>query len=227
MEVSRSGYYEWKTRPESATAKRRELLKVKIKALFEANNKEYGYRCMHQALVRGGEECSHQHDSGDCSLRSDSAAGVLGSEPPRHQKRSPGSSHASPVTRRDQVKATKAHPARSARSYLPPIAGHTRLVAVRQPPDRLLRARSRPAPRLRRPRVQAMGQRRPAPTPRSGARLRARRLEPAQWLLPRQDPPGAGHLGTLPPCPPRAAQATPAPRRPGHRPHGQRPVRPA
>ncbi|HET9967994.1 MAG TPA: IS3 family transposase [Streptosporangiaceae bacterium] len=58
MEVSRSGYYEWKTRPESATAKRRELLKVKVRALFEANNEEYGYRRVHHALVRGGEECS-------------------------------------------------------------------------------------------------------------------------------------------------------------------------
>jgi len=53
--VSKSGYYDWRTRPESATAKRRELLKIKIKALFEANNEEYGYRRMHQALVRGGE----------------------------------------------------------------------------------------------------------------------------------------------------------------------------
>ena len=42
---------------ESATAKRRELLKIKIKALFEANNGEYGYRRMHAALVRGGERC--------------------------------------------------------------------------------------------------------------------------------------------------------------------------
>jgi len=57
LEVSRSGYYDWKIRPESATAKRRELLKIKIKALFEANNEEYGYRRMRQALVRGGEEC--------------------------------------------------------------------------------------------------------------------------------------------------------------------------
>ena len=36
---------------------RRELLKIKIKALFEANNEEYGYRRMHQVLARGGEEC--------------------------------------------------------------------------------------------------------------------------------------------------------------------------
>jgi len=57
LEVSRSGYYDWKTRPESETTKRREILKIKIKALFEANNEEYGYRRMHQALVRGGEEC--------------------------------------------------------------------------------------------------------------------------------------------------------------------------
>ena len=53
--VSKSGYYDWRRRPESATAQRRELLKVKIVALFEANNEEYGYRRLHQALVRGGE----------------------------------------------------------------------------------------------------------------------------------------------------------------------------
>ena len=37
------------------TAQRRELLEIKIKALFEANNSEYGYRRIHAALVRGGE----------------------------------------------------------------------------------------------------------------------------------------------------------------------------
>jgi putative transposase len=55
LEVSRSGFYDWKSRPSSATAKRRELLKVKIKALFAANNAEYGYRRIHAELVRGGE----------------------------------------------------------------------------------------------------------------------------------------------------------------------------
>jgi len=55
--VSKSGYYEWRSRPQSAAAKRRELLKIKIRALFEFNNEEYGYRRMHQVLVRGGEEC--------------------------------------------------------------------------------------------------------------------------------------------------------------------------
>jgi transposase InsO family protein len=55
--VSKSGYYDWRTRPASAAARRRELLKLKIKALFEANNEEYGYRRIHAALVRGGEQC--------------------------------------------------------------------------------------------------------------------------------------------------------------------------
>jgi putative transposase len=58
--VSKSGYYGWRTRPESATAQRRELLKIKIAALFEANGEEYGYRRMHAALVRGGEQVSDE-----------------------------------------------------------------------------------------------------------------------------------------------------------------------
>jgi putative transposase len=55
LEVSPSGFYEWRKRPESETAKRRELMKIKIQALFEANNAEYGYRRIHAALVRCGE----------------------------------------------------------------------------------------------------------------------------------------------------------------------------
>lgn len=57
LTVSKSGYYEWRSRPQSAAAKRRGLLKIKIKALFEANNEEYGYRRIHAVLVRGGEQC--------------------------------------------------------------------------------------------------------------------------------------------------------------------------
>ena len=45
-------------RPQSAAAKRRELLEIKVKALFEANNEEYGYRRMRAALARGGGQCS-------------------------------------------------------------------------------------------------------------------------------------------------------------------------
>lgn len=50
------GFYEWRERPASATAQRRELLKVKIAALFEASDGTYGYRRIHAQLVRGGEQ---------------------------------------------------------------------------------------------------------------------------------------------------------------------------
>src|SRR5260370_25217366 len=60
LEVSKSGYYEWRSRPQSETEKRREMLKLKIKALFEANNEEYGYRRLHAALVRGGEQVGEE-----------------------------------------------------------------------------------------------------------------------------------------------------------------------
>jgi putative transposase len=56
LQVSKSGYYEWLHRPPSATARRRELLKIKIKALFEASDDTYGYRRLHEELVRGGEQ---------------------------------------------------------------------------------------------------------------------------------------------------------------------------
>jgi putative transposase len=55
LEVSKSGFYDWRRRPESETAKKRELLKIKIKALFDYNDETYGYRRIHQALVRCGE----------------------------------------------------------------------------------------------------------------------------------------------------------------------------
>ena len=54
--VSKSGFYDWRSRPESAMARRREMLKIKIRALFEANDSTYGYRRMHAALARGGEQ---------------------------------------------------------------------------------------------------------------------------------------------------------------------------
>jgi putative transposase len=55
LQVSKSGYYEWLHRPPSATAQRRQLLKIKIQALFDACDGSYGYRRLHAELVRGGE----------------------------------------------------------------------------------------------------------------------------------------------------------------------------
>jgi len=55
LQVSKSGFYEWLRRPPSATAQRRQLLKIKIKALFVACDGTYGYRRLHEELVRSGE----------------------------------------------------------------------------------------------------------------------------------------------------------------------------
>jgi transposase InsO family protein len=57
-EVSKSGYYEWRDRPASATATRRERLKALIKAVFELSDQTYGYRRVHAHLARQGEQVS-------------------------------------------------------------------------------------------------------------------------------------------------------------------------
>lgn len=55
LEVSKSGFYEWRHRPVSAAQRRRELLTDKIGALFEAFDATYGYRRIHAELVRAGD----------------------------------------------------------------------------------------------------------------------------------------------------------------------------
>jgi putative transposase len=52
--VSKSGYYNWRGRPESATAQRREKLKRLIKKAFEDSDSTYGYRRIHAQLHRWG-----------------------------------------------------------------------------------------------------------------------------------------------------------------------------
>ena len=52
--VSKSGYFEWKNRPPSKTAQRREILTAKIKEIFTANDGTYGYRRIHAELARQG-----------------------------------------------------------------------------------------------------------------------------------------------------------------------------
>ncbi len=58
MEVSTSGFYEWLKRPLSATAKRREYLKVLIEKAFTDSDGTYGYRRLHAQLARWGERCT-------------------------------------------------------------------------------------------------------------------------------------------------------------------------
>jgi len=54
LEVSRSGYYEWRSRPESATARRREELKLLIQKAFDDSDGTYGYRRIWWQLARWG-----------------------------------------------------------------------------------------------------------------------------------------------------------------------------
>ncbi|MBD9730096.1 IS3 family transposase [Streptomyces caniscabiei] len=52
--VSRSGYYDWRSRPESATAQRREELKLLIEKAFEMSDSTYGHRRIQAQLHRWG-----------------------------------------------------------------------------------------------------------------------------------------------------------------------------
>jgi transposase InsO family protein len=60
LKVSRSGYYEWRDRPLSMTAERRERLKSMITAIFDANHGTYGHRRVHAVLVRSGVQASEE-----------------------------------------------------------------------------------------------------------------------------------------------------------------------
>src|SRR5262249_2054350 len=52
LEVSKSGFYEWRSRPGSATAKRQEKLKLLIKQIFDDSDGSYGYRRITEQLAR-------------------------------------------------------------------------------------------------------------------------------------------------------------------------------
>jgi transposase InsO family protein len=56
--VSTSGYYEWRGRPKSATALRRDELKARIIKIFDDSDQTYGHRRVHAELARHGERCS-------------------------------------------------------------------------------------------------------------------------------------------------------------------------
>jgi putative transposase len=52
--VSRSGFYEWRSRPESATARRRKKLRLLIKKAFDDSDGTYGHRRVWAQLARWG-----------------------------------------------------------------------------------------------------------------------------------------------------------------------------
>jgi transposase InsO family protein len=54
LEVSRSGFYEWRSAPESATARRRTELGIYVRKSFDESNETYGYRRVHADLQAWG-----------------------------------------------------------------------------------------------------------------------------------------------------------------------------
>jgi transposase InsO family protein len=54
LEVSRSGFYEWRNAPESATARRRGMLALIVAKSFGDSDETYGYRRVHADLVAWG-----------------------------------------------------------------------------------------------------------------------------------------------------------------------------
>lgn len=60
LEVSRSGYYAWRTRPVSARSRSDAQLAVEIAATHARSRKRYGSPRVHQALRRGGRRVSRK-----------------------------------------------------------------------------------------------------------------------------------------------------------------------
>ena len=58
LEVSPSGYYAWRKRPQSATAKRRGRLTVIIKAIHKESRQNYGSPRVFKELQARGEPCN-------------------------------------------------------------------------------------------------------------------------------------------------------------------------
>ena len=54
LNVSTSGYYDWRSRPASATTERREQLKLLIQTAFTDSDSTYGYRRVAAQLDRWG-----------------------------------------------------------------------------------------------------------------------------------------------------------------------------
>jgi putative transposase len=57
LQVSTSGFYAWRDRPASPTARRRARLARLVQAIFDGSDGTYGYRRIHAALRRQGEDC--------------------------------------------------------------------------------------------------------------------------------------------------------------------------
>lgn len=58
LDVSTSGFYEWRGRPASATARRRARLAGAVERIFAGSDETYGHRRIHAQLARESERCT-------------------------------------------------------------------------------------------------------------------------------------------------------------------------
>jgi transposase InsO family protein len=57
LDVSSSGYYEWRDRPDSATRRRRQFLALLVRKAFDESDETYGHRRVHAQLARWDVHC--------------------------------------------------------------------------------------------------------------------------------------------------------------------------
>ena len=92
LEVTRSGYYAWCKRVETAREVSNRMLVEQIKEVFEANRGRYGSPRITEALRRSGQKCNHKRVE-----RLMREARLRGRTCKRRQVRTTDSNHAEPV----------------------------------------------------------------------------------------------------------------------------------
>jgi transposase-like protein len=67
LSVSASGFFDWRQRPNSATARRRQRLCALIREAFESSDETYGYRRIHAQLNRWGGPMVRNSSAASCA----------------------------------------------------------------------------------------------------------------------------------------------------------------
>ncbi|MCH6259400.1 IS3 family transposase [Puniceicoccaceae bacterium K14] len=88
LEVSRSGYYQWKSRDASARELEERTIKESISKIHSRSKGRYGYRPVHAHLREQGVDCGR-----DRALRLMRQMGILGDRSPRYKPMGTDSDH--------------------------------------------------------------------------------------------------------------------------------------
>jgi putative transposase len=94
LDVSRSGYYDWKDRPRNSQSKRREELAVKIREIYEESRGAYGSPRVFEALKALGENVSENTVAGIMQERE-----IRAKTKKKYVPRTTDSQHQQPIAR--------------------------------------------------------------------------------------------------------------------------------